>query len=351
MDEIIVPDSQTQVTVPSIADLPEHEKDDEFESVDNLGSMSKRWLVTAWPEYLGEDWTPAELLQGRPDYMCWGLEKAPETGREHFHVYLRFSIRKRMRQVIDMFGTNRLKCFHCRGTEAQVRDYCHKTGKHAEKQSFRLSFGEEGAFKADEGKQGKRTDLANIAEQILAGTTMVNIALEHPADYIRYNKGLEAFACLTREPPPRERDVQVLWLWGPTGTGKTHRIMTSEIQLDGVFTVTRGAHQWDGYNGEKTILLDEWRSADWPIQMMNKILDKWKYELPCRYRNKFAEWTRVMICSNDTPSSAYVEEPNPEMRRAFFRRVATACRYVDKREDQDGLSLTQLMNMDPEPTF
>jgi len=345
-------EDETQATQPVIADLPPVEDEDrEYEAPTKATSMSARWMVTAWPEHQGPDWDINELLLVPHEYICWGLELTPRTRREHFHVYLRFNQRKRMRQILEMFGTNRIRCFLCKGTEQQCRDYCHSTGKHVNKQALRLSFGENGNFKADEGKQGKRSDLDKIAEDIVAGKPMKEIALENASDYIRYNKGLEAFACVIKEQPPTFRAVQVLWMHGPTGTGKTHRVLTLEEALGGVFTVTSGRNPWDGYNGEMTILLDEWRSTDWPIQTMNRLLDKWKWELPCRYHNKYAAWTRVIICSNDSPSQAYSDEPNQEIRKAFFRRVATACRYVDKREDQGGPTFEEIENSPPVPDF
>lgn len=350
-----------ETQVQSIADLPDedeenHDMDEDIarsEGKLTLDTMSKRWLVTAWVCHLGEDWSPQSLLTEPHEYICWGLEKGPKSGKEHFHVYLRFAKRTRMSHVIKMFHTNKLKCMLCKGTESQVRDYCQSTGRFSPMQHLRLGLGESGTFKADEGKAGKRTDLETIAEDILAGKSLRNVALEHPADWIRYNKGLESFASMVAPEPPKQREVKVLWLHGPTGTGKTTRVLTTAQELLGeVYTVTMpDKNPWDGYNGQKTLLLDEWRSTDYPVQMMNRILDKWKYQLPCRYRNKYAEWSVVIICSNDSPAQAYIDEPNPLIRAAFFRRVATSCRYVDKREDQGGPSLIEIEKEEPNPVF
>lgn len=311
--------------------------------------QSKRWMLTAWVDKLPYGWTPERMSLERftAEYMCWGLEKCPTTDREHWHIYFRLNRLIRFEQLKRGLPDS-VHIEGALGTEEQCRDYCWSQGSHWDKKELRILFGETGNFQAKSGKKGKRNDLEDIAKKIAGGATVKDIASEHGPSFIRYHQGIEAFARQIQPAPPIARDVQVLVLYGPTGTGKTHRALVS---YPDAFVVLPGRNPWDEYSGQETILFDEFRSEDWPITQMNKYLDKWRMTLQCRYRNSYAAWTRVIICTNDAPAQFYQAEPNPLMRQAFFRRISTSCHYVDRREDHGGPSFEQIISSPPDTTF
>ena len=227
----------------------------------------------------------------------------------------------------------------CRGDEKANRDYCWKDGSTLK--------GERGEFKAEEGKgQGHRSDLDDAAEMILAGAPIKTIA-RTPKTFVRNFRGLKALADEIKVVPV-QRDVQVLVLWGPTGTGKTHRVRSAWPDC---FVVMAGQHPWDSYSGQKTICFEEWLPQDWKITEMNRFLDKWSVELTARYYNRYAEWTRVVICTNSPPSTFYLETSasQPMLFDAFRRRITGACRLVEAREDQGGPSIEDITNSPPNP--
>ena len=135
-------------------------------------------------------------------------------------------------------------------------------------------------------------------------------------------------------------------LWGPTGTGKTHRVLTNEsLFAEGIYTapIASTNHPFDGYSQELTIFLDEFRWENWPAELLNKIMDKWTFQLPCRYQNKQALWTRVIICSNQDPTGWY---PNDDrtIRDSVRRRLGSNCRHVTSRE-------ADILELPPNPNF
>lgn len=299
------------------------------------GAMSKRWMLTIWnfdePHYRPL-WKPADMA-----YLVWQIELGDDTRGRHLQVYVRFHNRKRFESVKRIFERNDAHLEIAVASEEECKHYCTKG-------DTRVEAGlEHGEYKPDEGRQGKRTDLDTIARRIRAGDQMAAIAVDHPGDYIRYHRGLEAFANVVRPPPAQSRDVQVIVLWGPTGTGKTHRIMT---EFPDAFCVEPGRDPWDGYTGQATIFFDEFDPALWPINVMKKVLDKWKYRLQRRYNNAFAEWTRVAICAQSSPVAWYDSSPSPD-QAALRRRIASSCRLVESQE----LSLSQIMLLAPNPAF
>lgn len=298
--------------------------------------MSKRWCITVHVANI-EEFTPASLFPSdRVDYACWGFETCPDTGRLHWHLYLRMRTRSRMETVKRFLNRDDAHCEIAKGNEQQCKDYCFKDGNNT---------GEYGEFKADEGKQGKRSDLEEIATKLNGGTSIKDIAQQHPADYIRYHGGIAAYA-LAIVNPPAQREVTVLWLWGPTGTGKTHRVLTTYPDC---FTVTPGRSPWDGYTGQSVILFDEFTGeANWPIDSMKRILDKWRMQLDRRYNNAFAAWTRVVICSNSSPVTFYQNSAGPDLE-AFRRRIYGNCRLVTQKECDGGPTLDEIQAQDTNP--
>lgn len=304
-------------------------------------SQSPRWMITLWPDNLPIGWNLSDISWPHGiEYWCWGLEICPRTGKQHYHIYCRFNHRIRFSQLFNVLPDGSCHIEMARGSEQQCRDYCWSQGSHTSKAPNRINFQEVGVFNPEQGKMGKRTDLQDIAALIDANTPMADIAKKYAPSYIRYHNGIEAYARTTAPQPPASRTVSVYVLYGPTGTGKTHRVLTAFPDACSVFA---GKNPWDEYTGQTTLLLDEWRSSDWPIAMMNKLLDKWKLTLQCRYRNVCAAWTRVIICTNDFPGQFYAEEPNPLMREAFQRRILGKTYLIDKKETEGGKTLDEIM--------
>lgn len=61
-------------------------------------------------------------------------------------------------------------------------------------------------------------------------------------------------------------------------------------------------------------------------------MDKWRCLLDARYRDRYAEWTHVVICSNSSPELWYLTEP-VELLQALRRRMAECCYLVQSREE------------------
>jgi len=146
--------------------------------------------------------------------------------------------------------------------------------------------------------------------------------------FVQYHNGLEKLARYVAAPPPLERNVRCVVLWGNTGTGKSHRVRTS---YPDIFSIRAGRGPFDQYNGQSTVLFDEFDFHLWPITDMNMYLDKWPCELNCRFYNKQAAWTCIYICANSPPDDWYPAE-NYRIRDAFLRRLTIIYEVQNKEE-------------------
>lgn len=273
---------------------------------------SNRWTFTvANPGEWRPDWE--ELRDNGALYMIYQLEIAPSTGTPHLQGYIRFDGVKRG-GTFKRWLRPEAHIEKARGDEQSNKDYCSKDESRAPDE-LPHEFGE---FDAQAGKQGRRSDIEGIVNLVAARAKEREIALAHPEFYLTHPSGVQAYLIVAGPEAPLERAVDVRVYWGPTGTGKTHRVLHEDPHT---YMVQPGRDPWGQYHGQAAICFDEFKDELWPIQSMNRFLDKWRLPLDRRYRDTFAAWTRVTICSNSSPLSWYPREDLPIVQ-AFQRRIA-----------------------------
>ena len=115
--------------------------------------------------------------------------------------------------------------------------------------------------------------------------------------------------------------MHTVYIWGETGAGKTRSIM-EQHGYSKVYRVTDYAHPFDNYKGQDVILFEEFRSS-LPLAAMLNYLDGYPVELPCRYANKVAIYTKVYLVSNIPLDEQYrnIQKDEPESWKAFNRRI------------------------------
>lgn len=255
-------------------------------------------------------------------YMVYQLE-AGENGTPHLQGYVRFDTPKRMSTVKTGLGSDALHLEVAKGTEEDNKRYCTKEPRLEQPV-------EQGTYDSEQGKKGRRTDLDQVATMLQTGTPMKRIAEEFATDYIRYHQGLEAFAQLIKPLPPARREVTVLVLWGPTATGKTHRVMTTYPLC---YPVQPGRDPWGGYQDQEVVLFDEFDPSKWTIQEMNRFTDVWRCPLDCRYRNRYAQWKLVVICANSRPENWWADQSNSYLWSSFQRRITRTTAVLDIHQE------------------
>ena len=239
-------------------------------------------------------------------------------GPYHTHIYLACS---------NAFGFQCLKInfqlliLNLYGNVTENRDYILKTGngKHRKKETnLSDTFEEWGEMPVE--RQGARNDLADLYDSIKQGLTNFEILEQNP-HYMFYVDKIERVRQIVRENQYKNtfRDLEVTYISGPTGCGKTRSVM-EKYGYEEVFRVTDYEHPFDSYKGQNVLVFEEFRSSLKISDMLN-YLDGYPLELPCRYANKVACFTKVYIISNIDLSEQYlsVQEEHYETWRAFIR--------------------------------
>ena len=210
------------------------------------------------------------------------------------------------------------------GTNKENRDYVRKEGKWLDdvKHETNLSdtFEEYGELPPDRTKQ--ETQAERIMQMIRDGKTDAEILEEYPTAYSKLAHIEKSRQTLLAERYKNEwRKLNVTYLWGDTAVGKTRSVM-DEYGYSQVYRVTDYSHPFDSYKGQDVIVFEEFRSSLAIGDMLN-YLDGYPVELPSRYANKVACFTKVYIISNISLEQQYrnIQADNPETWAAFRRRI------------------------------
>ena len=275
---------------------------------------AKLWVDTATAELAPVDLFDAEHMKA----AFYQLERAPTTGQVHLQGFVVMHKVSRLTAVSKVLPHAHLELM--KGTVVQNVEYCSKS---ATKVAGPWKFGELPV------KQGKRTDWDSVKKDLEAGKTKKEVLLEHP-HLAPCAKGIDALVDALMPEPPLSRNIEVWYLTGPTGTGKTHRAYTAFPKAYKVKGKYFEGKTFDQYAGQETLILDEWDPYEWPLTLMNTLLDKWECPLQCRFFNKYAYWTRVIICTNYKLEECYPAVMELQ-RNTFQRRIHHEIEIVDQQ--------------------
>lgn len=264
------------------------------------------------------------ILTDFPGVLYWCMcNEVGDQKTPHTHVFLVF-------KNSVMFDTLHRKFYGAHieaanGSSKENRDYIRKEGKWADDAKHETNipetFEEWGELPPDRTKT--ETQAERIVQLIRDGKTNAEILEECPSAYSKM-----AYIEQTRQTLLEERykdtwrSLDVTYLWGEPGSGKTRSVM-ERYGYSNVFRVTNyDSHPFDGYKGQDVVVFEEFRSGI-KIQDMLNYLDGYPVMLPCRYADKVACYTKVFLISNIPLESQYpnVQADNPETWAAFRRRI------------------------------
>lgn len=252
-------------------------------------SSAKNWCFTL-NNYTDDDVNLLEALGTELNepiqYLVFGRETG-ESGTPHLQGYITFTRRKTLAFVKQLIS-DRIHCEISRGTPLQAATYCKKDGDYKEYGTI------------PKGK-GARSDLVAVAKKIREGANVRKIAEEHPEAIIRYGSGILRLRRMYR--PTREHPPQIKVFWGPTGTGKTRRVW--EFADKDELWLHPGGQWFDGYDGQKMVLLDDFDGSWFKLSFLLRLLDR--YPMPVAVKGDHAWWvpTTIFITSNLEPKDWY----------------------------------------------
>lgn len=259
-------------------------------------------------------------------YWCM-CDEIGEQGTHHTHVYLCSPNAIQFTTMQQRFYGAHID--PAQGSHRENRDYIRKEGKWLNDVKHGTSlpdtFEESGALPPE------RTKAESVSTAVFAmlkdGATNMEILECYPSMITRTHYLDAVRQEILRDRYGGEfRKLQVFYIWGDSGVGKTRSIM-ERYGYTNVHRVTNYAHPFDNYRGQSVILFDEFRSQ-LPFSEMLNYLDGYPADLPCRYADKVACYTTVFVVSNVPFEAQYpdVRCEDPKSYEAFCRR------FTDKFE-------------------
>lgn len=263
-------------------------------------------------------------------YYCISDEKGLKEETYHTHLYFVCKSAVKFSVIKERFG-NQPHIEMCKGTSAENRDYVFKTGKwlNTSKEETRIEGTQEEFGECPLERQGARNDLQDLYDMIKQGMSDYEIMEEMPEIIFNLDKLERCRQTVIQAKCENQwRDLEVNYIWGDTGAGKTRSVM-EKYGYSNVFRVTDYLHPFDGYRGQDVIIFEEFRSCI-KIKDMLKYLEGYPLELPCRYTNKFACYTKVYIITNISIGQQYpsVQCDEYETFRAFLRRIHNVYHFI-----------------------
>lgn len=291
-------------------------------------TQSRKWLLTINnPSIKGYDHEKIRSILSEMKslvYWCMADEIGNKTHTYHIHIFLQGRGGINFSTLFKRFPGADLEM--ARGTARQNMEYVSKTGKwENDKKNDTCvpdTFEEFGEMPVE--RQGRRNDLDDLYSMIKDGYSDYQILEVMPESLLQLDK-LDRVRQILRYEEFKDvrRDVSVHYIYGVAGAGKTRSVM-EHYGYSNVYRVTDYSHPFDNYRGQDILMLEEFRSG-FGFSDLLSYLDVYPVELPCRYANKYACYTKVYIVSNIPLSKQYlgVQTDSPESWLAFVRRIHT----------------------------
>lgn len=153
--------------------------------------------------------------------------------------------------------------------------------------------------------------LSLIKDQLCAGSHSIEEIADNDFDlWVRYYRAFERYVMIKTE--PRNHEVEVHVVQGPTGTGKSKWAMET---YPGAYWKQR-SNWWDGYTKHDAVIIDEFYG--WlPFDLLLRICDRYPLMVESKGGQIQFVAKTIVITSNQLPGSWYKSCYFP----SFIRRV------------------------------
>ena len=170
----------------------------------------------------------------------------------------------------------------------------------------------------------------DIVQAIKDGWSDLAIIEKWPGHALRCQSAIAQYRLKFERQSQQWRDVETVYITGNTGVGKTRYVMEKH-GYNNVYRVQNyDAGAFDMYDGEDIVVFEEFRSS-FKVQQMLNFLDGYPCQLPARYANKMAKFTKVYIVTNWELREQYssVKNNHPKTHAAWERRIDGLAEVVD----------------------
>lgn len=288
-------------------------------------SQKYRGWVYTFNNYTDED--VARLKQIPCIYHVFGYETS-STGTPHLQGYIYFKNPRAFGGVKRDMG----KEVHLepqRGSHQEAADYCKKDGDYWSCGTLPVDQTVKGQMERERWQEAVR-----LAEEKRIDEVDANIRL-------RYIRNLERIEKRARMKPQdlEEKDFYGIWIWGPTGTGKSHEV--SQLPREKVYKKDINKW-WCGYDDQPIIWIDEINpeTQAWMGRFMKIWADRYTFNAEYKGGTMLIRPEWVIVTSNYDLDECFLHTDLEPIKRRF---------KVIKKETRDTeLGLSDILGLGPD---
>ncbi|UOK21042.1 replication associated protein [Chifec virus UA13_111] len=257
---------------------------------------------------------PGELVQ----WIGWGRETCPTTGRTHYQGAVYLSKKSTVTAVRKLFTGDHVEL--CKGDFEHNLAYITKEGELVEH--------------GERPRPGERLDLSGAVRAIVEGRTSVDqIVIDNPTLHARAARTLDRAEEICSRKRRRTEQTTICWIYGPTGTGKSHKVHTDAPEAYIKPLGDKDVGWWDNYNGEEDVWLDDFRGQI-PYAELLTLADKWPKTVSRRCRPPVPFMAkRIWITSPLPPEGVYKRQVDKEdsieqLKRRISQQIHMTERFI-----------------------
>nr|UOF79409.1 rep protein [Cressdnaviricota sp.]UOF82985.1 rep protein [Cressdnaviricota sp.] len=269
--------------------------------------------------------------------FCVYSEEMGANGTHHFQGYIEFS-RPFTLNMLKRVGAGELRRAHFEkrnGTRKQAIDYATKEDETHLAGPYWWPRNPDGGGVVGQGHQGgggqgNRSDLKRLFTATKSGLTNAQICDDEElgVSLMKYPRGVDVVRLATA-PARRLPDVPtVIWIIGPPGTGKTHFAQQTYPEPEAFWFQQN--RWWDGYMGQKTVVLNEFNPSLISFKRLLDLLDRTPYRPESKGGHVNVIADTFIFTSNVHPKRMYENVPvhYPDWDNSPLRSRVTEWRYM-----------------------
>jgi len=244
-------------------------------------AQGKFWCFTL-NNYSDEEYN--KLVNFNCNYLIVGKEVGG-CGTPHLQGYIEFKTNQRVTTLKKI--NERIHWERRKGNAQEASDYCKKDENYKEVGNI---------SKVDE--SGKRSDIIAVREVVENGGGMKEV-MEETNSYqaVRFAEKL-----LTYKEKKRNWEMEVIWLFGPTGCGKTKRAFE---ETNNPWVSGKNLKWWEGYDAHEDVIIDDFRADFCTYHEFLRILDRYPFTVEVKGGSRQLLAKRIYITSCYPPDKVY----------------------------------------------
>lgn len=293
-------------------------------------SQSKAWCFTLYTKLdKNGQYSPTFVYDEETMvYAVLQTEECPTTGKLHFQGYIEFKGRVSFNRVKRILQSETVHITIARGSSEHNTNYCTKEETRIDGPWI---FGESQNLPG----QGARSDIGKFLDVALESFTpqeskhvpeftgaprirddagqdvaMFSPLAErvrtpfgravgaHTDTFVKYHRGLEKAYEWLREPVGIVPMPYTIYIYGPTGVGKTKQAYLFDRYTFKMPYGKDGSLWFDGYTDQQTILIDELREGRIPTDWLLQFLDGYEFQLEVKgsFRPRACNYVFITSC-------------------------------------------------------